>query len=144
MAAAPGDGRTRTAPAALPDPRPGGTAAVPLPFVPPADADGAARPRPAPRVATARDEPWAPRGTVVDRPRTAPVRRTRPGTGRTVEVDADGLPVHPLLLAARPGPATRTRRLAAPDPVARRARPRSATRHPPSRTDIPSISAFIM
>ncbi|MFD7433701.1 glycoside hydrolase family 2 TIM barrel-domain containing protein [Streptomyces sp. NPDC059861] len=95
------DGRTLSAPAELPELRPGETAAVPLPFELPEDADEAWLTL---RVTTARDEPWAPRGTVVCLPqvrlRAAPVRRNLPVADRTVEVDTDGLLVHPLLIAA--------------------------------------------
>ncbi|MFC9910234.1 glycoside hydrolase family 2 TIM barrel-domain containing protein [Streptomyces sp. NPDC059862] len=95
------DGRTLTAPAELPDLRPGETAAVPLPFDLPADGGEAWLTL---KVTTARDEPWAPRGTVVCLPqvrlRPAPVPRAVPVADRTVEIDADGLLVHPLLLAA--------------------------------------------
>lgn len=54
------DGRILTAPAELPDLRPGETAAVPLPFRLPRDGRGAWLTL---RVVTAADEPWAPRGT---------------------------------------------------------------------------------
>ncbi|MGW3725904.1 glycoside hydrolase family 2 TIM barrel-domain containing protein [Streptomyces sp. NPDC000851] len=95
------DGRTLTAPAELPELRPGETAAVPLPFDLPADGGEAWLTL---KVTTARDEPWAPRGTVVCLPqvrlRPAPVPRAVPVADRTVEIDADGLLVHPLLLAA--------------------------------------------
>ncbi|RZB16814.1 DUF4981 domain-containing protein [Streptomyces sp. F001] len=95
------DGRTLTAPAELPELRPGETAAVPLPFDLPADGGEAWLTL---KVTTARDEPWAPRGTVVCLPqvrlRPAPVPRAVPVADRTVETDADGLLVHPLLLAA--------------------------------------------
>ncbi|MFD7401593.1 glycoside hydrolase family 2 TIM barrel-domain containing protein [Streptomyces sp. NPDC059866] len=95
------DGRTLTAPAELPDLRPGETAAVPLPFDLPADGGEAWLTL---KVTTARDEPWAPRGTVVCLPqvrlRPAPVPRAVPVADRPVEIDADGLLVHPLLLTA--------------------------------------------
>ncbi|MBG0851072.1 DUF4981 domain-containing protein [Streptomyces spinoverrucosus] len=95
------DGRTLTAPAELPDLRPGESAAVPLPFELP---EGEGEAWLTLKVMTARDEPWAPRGTVVCLPqvrlRATPVRRTLPVADRTVEVDADGLLVHPLLIAA--------------------------------------------
>ncbi|MEG8278964.1 glycoside hydrolase family 2 TIM barrel-domain containing protein [Streptomyces sp. AHA2] len=95
------DGGTLTAPAELPDLRPGQTAAVPLPFTVPAEGGEAWLTL---RVTTAADEPWAPRGTVVCLPQVrlraaAPVRHT-PAPGRTVEVDDHGLLVHPLLTAA--------------------------------------------
>ncbi|GGJ50884.1 hypothetical protein GCM10010121_072270 [Streptomyces brasiliensis] len=86
------DGRTLTAPAALPDLRPGQTAVVPLPFALPRDGGDAWLTL---RVTTARDEPWAPRGTQMCAPRV----RLRIGAP-AVEVDADGLLVHPALTAA--------------------------------------------
>ncbi|WP_432042136.1 glycoside hydrolase family 2 TIM barrel-domain containing protein [Streptomyces cadmiisoli] len=95
------DGRTLTAPAELPDLRPGETAAVPLPLDLPDDGGEAWLTL---RVTTARDEPWAPRGTVVCLPqvrlRPRPVREAVAVPERTVEVDADGLLVHPLLRSA--------------------------------------------
>ncbi|MFD5572873.1 glycoside hydrolase family 2 TIM barrel-domain containing protein [Streptomyces cadmiisoli] len=95
------DGRTLTAPAELPDLRPGETAAVPLPLDLPDDGGEAWLTL---RVTTARDEPWAPRGTVVCLPqvrlRPRPVREAVAVTERTVEFDADGLLVHPLLRSA--------------------------------------------
>jgi beta-galactosidase len=95
------DGATLTAPAELPDLRPGETAAVPLPFELPADGGEAWLTL---RVTTARDEPWAPRGTVVCLPqvrlRAAPEKKAVPVADRRVEVDTDGLLVHPLLTAA--------------------------------------------
>ncbi|MFJ4466235.1 glycoside hydrolase family 2 TIM barrel-domain containing protein [Streptomyces sp. NPDC089424] len=95
------DGRTLSAPAELPELRPGETAAVPLPFELPKDADEAWLTL---RVTTARDEPWAPRGTVVCLPqvrlRAASVRQSLPVADRSVEVDGEGLLVHPLLIAA--------------------------------------------
>lgn len=95
------DGGTLTAPAELPDLRPGETAAVPLPFELPKDGGEAWLTL---RVTTAGDEAWAPRGTVVCLPQVRlraaePVRHT-PVTNRPVEVDEDGLLVHPLLAAA--------------------------------------------
>lgn len=63
---APADGRTLTAPAELPDLRPGETAAVPLPFTLPEDGGGVWLTL---RVVTAEDEPSAPRGTEVCAPR---------------------------------------------------------------------------
>ncbi|MFD8224788.1 glycoside hydrolase family 2 TIM barrel-domain containing protein [Streptomyces massasporeus] len=95
------DGATLTAPAELPDLRPGETAAVPLPFELPEDGGEAWLTL---RVTTARDEPWAPRGTVVCLPQVRlraplPPAHTRVPDG-TVEVDEDGLLVHPLLTAA--------------------------------------------
>ncbi|MBX9392686.1 DUF4981 domain-containing protein [Streptomyces sp. TRM72054] len=95
------DGRTLTAPAELPELRPGETAAVPLPFELP---EGGGEAWLTLKVMTARDEPWAPRGTVVCLPqvrlRATAVQRTLPAPDRTVDVDADGLLVHPLLIAA--------------------------------------------
>ncbi|MES5818192.1 glycoside hydrolase family 2 TIM barrel-domain containing protein [Streptomyces sp. RG80] len=94
------EGDTLTAPAELPDLRPGETAVVPLPFEVPRDGGEAWLTL---RVTTARDEAWAPRGTVVCLPQVrlreaSPLRwENRSGT---VEVDADGLLVHPLLSAA--------------------------------------------
>ncbi|MEX1656483.1 glycoside hydrolase family 2 TIM barrel-domain containing protein [Streptomyces pseudovenezuelae] len=95
------DGRTLTAPAELPDLRPGETAAVPLPFDLPEDGGEAWLTL---RVTTARDEPWAPRGTVVCVPQVR-LREAAPQTpaivrNRSVKVDDDGLLVHPLLTAA--------------------------------------------
>ncbi|MER5755523.1 glycoside hydrolase family 2 TIM barrel-domain containing protein [Streptomyces sp. NPDC002088] len=100
------DGGTLRAPAELPDLRPGETAAVPLPFALPRDGGEAWLTL---RVTTADDQPWAPRGTEVCAPqvrlRAAPVPADVPVAevtvpGRRVEVDADGLLVHPLLTAA--------------------------------------------
>ncbi|MGW7255549.1 glycoside hydrolase family 2 TIM barrel-domain containing protein [Streptomyces sp. NPDC054834] len=100
------DGRTLTAPAELPDLRPGETAAVPLPLELPQDGGEAWLTL---RVRTARDEAWAPRGTEVCAPQVRlRAAATAPGPGlpavaatqRPVEVDADGLLDHPLLTAA--------------------------------------------
>ena len=96
------DGATLTAPAELPDLRPGETAALPLPFRLPPDGGEAWLTL---RVTTADDEAWAPRGTVVCVPqvrlRAASVAaRPVPVENRSVEVDDDGLLVHPLLTAA--------------------------------------------
>jgi beta-galactosidase len=97
------DGGTLTAPAELPDLRPGETAAVPLPFELPEDGGEAWLTL---RVTTADDEPWAPRGTVVCLPQVrlraaaafeSPVPVAR---NRSVEVDGEGLLVHPLLASA--------------------------------------------
>ncbi|MEU6505945.1 glycoside hydrolase family 2 TIM barrel-domain containing protein [Streptomyces sp. NPDC046942] len=94
------DGRTLTAPAALPDLRPGETAAVPLPFEVPRDGGEAWLTL---RVTVAEDQPWAPRGTEVCVPQ---VRLRGPDAAedaiadRPVEVDGEGLLVHPLLAAA--------------------------------------------
>ncbi|WP_329439947.1 glycoside hydrolase family 2 TIM barrel-domain containing protein [Streptomyces canus] len=95
------DGRTLTAPAELPDLRPGETAAVPLPFELPEEGGEAWLTL---RVTTAGDEPWAPRGTVVCMPQVR-LREAVPQSparvkNRFVEVDGDGLLVHPLLTAA--------------------------------------------
>ncbi|KQX78515.1 glycoside hydrolase family 2 TIM barrel-domain containing protein [Streptomyces sp. Root1310] len=93
-------GGTLTAQAELPDLRPGGTVEVPLPFALPDDGGEAWLTL---RVTTARDLPWAPRGTAVCAPQVrlrAPVPAEDPvGSGR-VEIDADGLLVHPLLACA--------------------------------------------
>ncbi|MFF7548736.1 glycoside hydrolase family 2 TIM barrel-domain containing protein [Streptomyces canus] len=95
------DGRTLTTPAELPDLRPGETAAVPLPFELPEEGGEAWLTL---RVTTAGDEPWAPRGTVVCVPQVR-LREAVPQSpvrvkNRSVEVDDDGLLVHPLLTAA--------------------------------------------
>ncbi len=95
------DGGTLTAPAELPDVPPGGSAALPVPFDLPDDGGEAWLTL---RVTTAVDEPWAPRGTEV----CVPQVRLRPAVatpdagvdGPPVEVDEDGLLVHPLLAAA--------------------------------------------
>ncbi|MEU8576581.1 glycoside hydrolase family 2 TIM barrel-domain containing protein [Streptomyces asoensis] len=93
-------GGTLTAPAELPELAPGGTAVVPLPFVLPQDGGEAWLTL---RVRTARELPWAPADTEVCAPQVrlrAPVPvEERTGSGR-VEIDADGLLVHPLLSAA--------------------------------------------
>jgi beta-galactosidase len=60
------DGRILTAPAALPDLRPGETAAVPLPFELPGDGGETWVTL---RVTTKDDEPWGARGTEVCAPR---------------------------------------------------------------------------
>jgi beta-galactosidase len=94
------DGDTLTAPAALPDLRPGETAVVPLPFEVPREGGEAWLTL---RVTTARDEAWALRGTVVCLPQVRLREAARvPASpeNRSVEVDADGLLVHPLLTAA--------------------------------------------
>jgi beta-galactosidase len=95
------DGRTLTAPADLPDLRPGETAAVPLPFELPRDGGDAWLTL---RVTAGKDEPWAPRGTEVCAPRVrlrmAPEPVDDPVAELPVEVDAEGLLVHPLLAAA--------------------------------------------
>ena len=96
------DGGTLTAPVELPDLRPGETAAVPLPFELPRDGGEAWLTL---RVTTAGDEPWAPRGTVVCVPQVrlraaAPARSAPAVRDRRVEIDGDGLLVHPLLASA--------------------------------------------
>ncbi|MGW7402224.1 glycoside hydrolase family 2 TIM barrel-domain containing protein [Streptomyces sp. NPDC054833] len=95
------DGRTLSAPAELPGLRPGETAAVPLPFAVPRDGGEAWLTL---RVSTAEDLPWAPRGTEVCVPR---IRLRGPAVpledapaDRAVEVDGEGLLIHPLLRAA--------------------------------------------
>ncbi|MGW2717159.1 glycoside hydrolase family 2 TIM barrel-domain containing protein [Streptomyces sp. NPDC001492] len=94
------DGRTLTAPAELPALRPGETAAVPLPFDVPRDGGEAWLTL---RVTTSEDQPWAPRGTDVCAPqvqlRGPSVSWEVPVDG-AVEVDDEGLLVHPLLTAA--------------------------------------------
>ncbi|OQR62571.1 beta-galactosidase [Streptomyces maremycinicus] len=94
------DGTRLTAPAELPGLAPGGTAVVPLPFTVPDDGGEAWLTL---RVTTAQDGPWAARGTEVCTPQVrlrAPVPVEDPvGPGR-VEIDADGLLVHPLLTSA--------------------------------------------
>ncbi|MEU1195314.1 glycoside hydrolase family 2 TIM barrel-domain containing protein [Streptomyces sp. NPDC005813] len=111
------DGGTLTAPAELPHVGPGESATVPLPFPLPEDAGEAWLTL---RVTTAGDEPWAPRGTVVCLPQVRlwsaadmedpfegeddrgdeDVSRDVPTTGGPVDIDEDGLLVHPLLTAA--------------------------------------------
>ncbi|MET9443858.1 DUF4981 domain-containing protein [Streptomyces sp. NPDC006610] len=97
-----GGGPVLTAPVGLPVLRPGETAPLPVPFAAPGGGEAWLTLR----VTTARDEPWAPRGTVVCLPRTrlrpspASCPRVAPAPGAGIEVDADGLPVHPLLTAA--------------------------------------------
>ncbi|MFF4587258.1 glycoside hydrolase family 2 TIM barrel-domain containing protein [Streptomyces sp. NPDC001388] len=93
------DGRTLTAPAGLPVLRPGESAVVPLPMALPDDGGEAWLTL---RVTTAEDLAWAPRGTEVCAPqvrlRAAVVVEDLMVSG-SVEVDADGLLVHPLLTA---------------------------------------------
>ncbi|WP_435212872.1 glycoside hydrolase family 2 TIM barrel-domain containing protein [Streptomyces sp. bgisy034] len=94
------DGTTLTAPAVLPNLCPGETAAVPLPFEVPREGGEAWLTL---RVTVAEDQPWAPRGTEVCVPqvrlRGPAVAEAAPVAGR-VEVDGEGLLVHPLLTAA--------------------------------------------
>ncbi|MDV9168701.1 glycoside hydrolase family 2 TIM barrel-domain containing protein [Streptomyces sp. W16] len=95
------DGRTLIAPAELPALRPGETAAVPLPFALPEDGGEAWLTL---RVTTAEDQVWAPRGTEVCAPQVrlraaTPVTPPVVGGGR-VEVDGEGLLLHPLLALA--------------------------------------------
>ncbi|MEU6350997.1 glycoside hydrolase family 2 TIM barrel-domain containing protein [Streptomyces sp. NPDC047072] len=95
------EGGTLTAPAELPDLRPGETAAVPLPFELPEEGGEAWLTL---RVTTAGDEVWGPRGTVVCLPqvrlREASAQAPVGVENRFVEVDDDGLLVHPLLVSA--------------------------------------------
>ncbi|MFD9430189.1 glycoside hydrolase family 2 TIM barrel-domain containing protein [Streptomyces sp. NPDC060002] len=94
------DGATLTAPAELPELRPGGTAVLPLPFALPDDGGEAWLTL---RVTTAQDLPWAPRGTQVCTPQVrlrAPAPVEDPAGSGRVEIDADGLLVHPLLTSA--------------------------------------------
>lgn len=97
------DGGALTAPAELPDVRPGETASVPLPFELPEDGGEAWLTL---RVTTAEDGAWAPRGTEVCLPqvqlRAADRVLPAPQEDPPVEValDEDGLLVHPLLTAA--------------------------------------------
>ncbi|MFD0002377.1 glycoside hydrolase family 2 TIM barrel-domain containing protein [Streptomyces sp. NPDC127178] len=94
------DGTTLTGPAELPNLRPGETAAVPLPFEVPQDGGEAWLTL---RVTVAEDQPWAQRGTEVCVPqirlRGPAVVPDVPVDGQ-VEVDGEGLLVHPLLTAA--------------------------------------------
>lgn len=94
------DGTTLTAPAVLPNLCPGETAAVPLPFEVPRDGGEAWLTL---RVTVAEDQPWAPRGTEVCVPqvrlRGPAVAEVAPVKGR-IEVDGEGLLLHPLLTAA--------------------------------------------
>ncbi|MCX5062690.1 DUF4981 domain-containing protein [Streptomyces sp. NBC_00452] len=94
------DGRTLTAPAELPDLRPGETAAVPLPFDVPREGGEAWLTL---RVTTAEGQPWAPRGTEICAPQVRlrePARREDVPVDRPVAVDGEGLLLHPLLTAA--------------------------------------------
>lgn len=95
------DGGTLTAPAELPDVRAGESVAVPMPFTLPEDGGEAWLTL---RVRTADEEAWAPRGTEVCVPQVR-LRAAAPVDdvalpGSPVEVDEDGLLVHPLLTAA--------------------------------------------
>ncbi|GAA3052606.1 hypothetical protein GCM10010448_39820 [Streptomyces glomeratus] len=97
----PADGPTLTAPAQLPRLAPGESAAVTLPFTLPKEGGEAWLTL---RARTAHDEPWAPRGAEVYMPQVrlrgpAP-EQALPVPGRSVEVDENGLLVHPLLTAA--------------------------------------------
>jgi beta-galactosidase len=94
------DGRTLTAPADLPELRPGETAAVPLPFEVPRDGGEAWLTL---RVTVAEDQPWAPAGTELCVPQVrlrGPEAREDTVVDRPVEVDDEGLLVHPLLASA--------------------------------------------
>ncbi|MHC3471466.1 glycoside hydrolase family 2 TIM barrel-domain containing protein [Streptomyces sp. 7R007] len=94
------DGTTLTAPAELPALRPGETAAVPLPFEVPRDGGEAWLTL---RVSVAEDQPWAPRGTEVCVPQVrlrGPAPAAESAVDGTVEVDDEGLLVHPLLASA--------------------------------------------
>ncbi|MGW7418976.1 glycoside hydrolase family 2 TIM barrel-domain containing protein [Streptomyces sp. NPDC054813] len=95
------DGRTLTGPAELPELCPGETVAVPLPFEVPAGGGEAWLTL---RVVTAEDQAWAPAGTEVCAPQIRlrapdPVKAAVPG-GTRVEVDGEGLLLHPMLTAA--------------------------------------------
>ncbi|MEU9449686.1 glycoside hydrolase family 2 TIM barrel-domain containing protein [Streptomyces sp. NPDC048277] len=95
------DGRTLTGPAELPELRPGETAAVPLPFEVPADGGEAWLTL---RVTVAEDQAWAPAGTEVCAPQIR-LRAADPvgepvAAGPAVEVDGEGLLLHPLLTVA--------------------------------------------
>jgi beta-galactosidase len=92
-----------TAPAPLPHVAPGGSAALPLPSNLPPYGEL----RLTLRVTTAADLPWAPRGTLVCTPQLVLREDRRDLLGRAgatlgatpVELDAEGLLVHPLLTA---------------------------------------------
>ena len=95
------DGRTLTGPAALPALCPGETAAVPLPFEVPADGGEAWLTL---RVTVAEDQAWAPAGTEICAPQIR-IRAADPlgppvPAGPAVQVDDEGLLLHPLLAAA--------------------------------------------
>ncbi|MET7779096.1 glycoside hydrolase family 2 TIM barrel-domain containing protein [Streptomyces mirabilis] len=95
------EGGTLTAAAELPDVRAGESVAVPMPFTLPEDGGEAWLTL---RVTTADQEAWAPRGTEVCVPQVRLRAATPVGSVATedssVEVDEDGLLVHPLLTAA--------------------------------------------
>ncbi|MET8975449.1 glycoside hydrolase family 2 TIM barrel-domain containing protein [Streptomyces sp. NPDC004539] len=91
------DGTALTAPAKLPELAPGESAAVPVPFEVPSDGGEAWLTL---RVTTAQDLPWAPEGTEICVPQVRlrePVAGGEPVVSGSVEVDGDGLLVHPLL-----------------------------------------------
>ncbi|MFJ9906885.1 glycoside hydrolase family 2 TIM barrel-domain containing protein [Streptomyces sp. NPDC101152] len=94
------DGRTLTAPADLPELRPGETAAVPLPFEVPRDRGEAWLTL---RVSVAEDQPWAPAGTELCVPQIrlhGPEAAEDTVVERDVPLDGEGLLVHPLLGSA--------------------------------------------
>ncbi|MFE4817038.1 glycoside hydrolase family 2 TIM barrel-domain containing protein [Streptomyces sp. NPDC056704] len=95
------EGGTLTVAAELPDVRAGESVAVPMPFTLPEDGGEAWLTL---RVTTADEEAWAPRGTEVCVPQVRLRAATPVGSVATedssVEVDEDGLLVHPLLTAA--------------------------------------------
>ncbi|MEN1889428.1 glycoside hydrolase family 2 TIM barrel-domain containing protein [Streptomyces mirabilis] len=95
------EGGTLTAAAELPDVRAGESVAVPMPFALPEDGGEAWLTL---RVTTADEEAWAPRGTEVCVPQVRLRAATPVGSAAlpdsAVEVDEDGLLVHPLLTAA--------------------------------------------
>ncbi|PBC94633.1 beta-galactosidase [Streptomyces sp. Ag82_O1-15] len=95
------EGGTLTVAAELPDVRAGESVAVPMPFTLPEDGGEAWLTL---RVTTADEEAWAPRGTEVCVPQVRLRAATPVGSVATedssVEVDGDGLLVHPLLTAA--------------------------------------------
>ncbi|MHC5905704.1 glycoside hydrolase family 2 TIM barrel-domain containing protein [Streptomyces sp. S6] len=91
------DGTGRTAPAGLPALAPGESAVVPVPFELPSDGGEAWLTL---RVTTALELPWAPAGTEVCVPQVrlrGPAAGGEPVVSGSVEVDGDGLLVHPLL-----------------------------------------------
>ncbi|MER5804787.1 glycoside hydrolase family 2 TIM barrel-domain containing protein [Streptomyces mirabilis] len=95
------EGGTLTAAAELPDVRARESVAVPMPFTLPEDGGEAWLTL---RVTTADEEAWAPRGTEVCVPQVRLRAATPVGSAvlpdSAVEVDEDGLLVHPLLTAA--------------------------------------------